>query len=199
MTRQFAFLVLALTARAAMAQAPFPAPPPPALAGPYVGATLGYSQAKKGCVGVLAGGGRTCDDTDPGFGIFCGYRLSRYLGAELAYRDLGNVRARSATSSDFIHTAVLDMTALGILPIEDRFAAYLRLGGYRAMQNASAPGVADRNNTQLTYGGGLQWDLFGGFGVRAEWQRYRRVGKENSPYDVNYYDVLGVAGLWRFR
>jgi len=35
--------------------------------------------------------------------------------------------------------------------------------------------------------------------VRADWQRFRKVGKESSLYGVNYYDVLAVALVYRFR
>ena len=199
MIRLLASFALALTAGAAMAQTPFPAAPPPSMAGAYVGATLGYAQAKSGCVGVLAGGARSCDDKDPAFGAFGGYRLNRYLGAELGFRYLGKARASGPGSSADIQTMVADLTALGIVPIEDRLAAYVRFGGYYAMQKASVAGVAEENTTDLTYGGGLQWDFAGGLGLRAEWQRYKKVGKDKPAYSVSDYDVLGVAALWRFR
>jgi OOP family OmpA-OmpF porin len=196
---QLLALAVAAGAVPAWAQAPFPPPPAPTLIGPYVGATLGYSQARKGCLGILSGGGRSCDENDPAFGVFGGYQVNRYLSAELALRDLGKVRASGTSSSDHIHAVVWDFTALGLWPIEDRFSAYGRLGAYRATLDTSALGVADQTSTGLTYGGGLQWDFIGGYGLRADWQRYRKVGKDDSPYGVNYYDVLAVAVLWRFR
>jgi OOP family OmpA-OmpF porin len=199
-TRLLTFLALAAAESAARAQVPFPPPPAPTLIGPYVGASFGYSDAKKGCLGILSGGGRSCDQKDPSFGIFGGYQVNRFLSAELGYRDLGKVRASGGTSSsDHIHAALFDFTGMGIWPIEERFSAYGRLGGYRATLDTSARGVPDQTNTQLTYGGGLQWDFIGGYGLRADWQRYRKVGKESSLYGVNYYDVFAVALVWRFR
>jgi hypothetical protein len=199
-TRLLTFLALALAVSAAQAQAPFPPPPPPTLIGPYVGGSLGYTTARKGCQGLLSGGGRGCDSTDFSFGAFGGYQVNRYLSAELGFRSLGKVRAfGGGGSSDNISATVLDFTGMGIWPIEERFSAYGRLGGYYATLDTSARGVASQSNSQLTYGGGLQWDFIGGYGVRADWQRYRRVGKENSLYGLNYYDVLAVALVWRFR
>jgi OOP family OmpA-OmpF porin len=195
---QLLAVAAAAGAVSAWAQAPFPPPPAPTLTGPYVGGTLGYSQAKKGCLGIL-GGGRSCDENDPSFGVFGGYQVNRYLSAEIALRDLGKVRASGATSSDHIHAAVWDFTALGLWPIEARFSAYGRLGAYRATLDTSVRGVADQTSTGLTYGGGLQWDFIGGYGLRADWQRYRKVGKDDTLYGVNYYDVLAVAAVWRFR
>ena len=198
-TRRFILLALTVATAAAQGQAPFPPPPAPTPSGPYVGAALGYSQAKKECVGVLSGGGQTCDANDPAFGVFGGYRLNRYFAAETAYRDLGKVRASSPSASGNIHTRVFDVTAIGIVPIEERFFAYGRIGAYRASQSTSVGGIADQTSSQLTYGAGLQWDFAGPLSLRAEWQRYRKVGKQGSPYEVNYYDALGVAGIWRFR
>ena len=190
---------LAFMLSAAHAQAPFPPPPPPALTGPYIGASFGYSQAKKGCQGVLSGGGRSCDQNDPSYGAFAGYQFHRYVAAELGFRDLGKVIASAPGSTEHIHGVVFDLTALGIIPIEDRFSAYGRLGAYYATLDTSVRGIGDITNSQLTYGGGLQWDFIRGYGLRAEWQRYKKVGKDGSLYGVNYYDVLGISLLYKFR
>ena len=199
-TRLLTFLSLALAVSTAQAQAPFPPPPAPTLIGPYVGGSLGYMTARKGCQGLLSGGGRGCDSTDFSFGAFGGYQVTRHLSAELGYRSLGKVRAFGGTgSSDNISAQVWDFTGMGIWPIEEHFSAYGRLGGYYATLDTSARGVASQSNSQLTYGGGLQWDFFGRYGLRADWQRYRKVGKESGSYGVNYYDVLAVALVWRFR
>ena len=126
--------------------------------------------------------------------------MNRYLSAELGFRSLGKVRAfGGGGSSDNISATVLDFTGMGIWPIEEHFSAYGRLGGYYATLDTSARGVASQSNSQLTYGGGLQWDFFARYGLRADWQRYRKVGKESGSYGVNYYDVLAVALVYRFR
>jgi opacity protein-like surface antigen len=169
------------------------------MVGPYVGGDVGYSQAKKGCLGVLSGGGRSCDDNDIAFGVFAGYRLLRNLAAEIAYRDLGKVTATGPGSTETIHGTVFDATALGILPIDERVAAYLRFGAYHATLDASARGVDAITNGNITYGAGIEWDVFRNIGVRLDWQRYRRVGSENGFYGVNNYDVASLGAFWRFR
>ena len=62
-TRLLMGFALTLALGAAHAQAPFPPPPPPTLIGPYVGGSVGYVTARKGCQGLLSGGGRGCDST----------------------------------------------------------------------------------------------------------------------------------------
>lgn len=202
MTSLARFLAFAImfSATAALAQATrFPPPPPPSMVGPYVGATLGLTQAKKGCLGVLSGGGRSCDDNDVAWGAFAGYRVLRYFAAEASYRDLGRVTATGPGSKDHIHGVVWDVTALGIVPLDDHLSAHLRLGAYRATLDTSVRGVDDQTNGNLTYGAGLQWDLFGNLGIRFDWQRYRKVGTEATLYGVNLYDVMSLGVLWRFR
>jgi len=193
------------SATSVLAQATkFPPPPPPSTVGPYVGATLGYTQAKDGCVGVLSGGGRSCDSTDMSWGAFAGYRVLRYLAVEAAYRDLGRVTASGPGSQQDIHGALWDVTALGVLPLDDQISAHLRLGAYRATLDTSVNGIADHTNGNLTYGAGLQWDLASLFSVRNlsvrfDWQRYKKVGAADTLYGVNIYDVSSIGVMWRFR
>jgi len=193
-------LAIMFSATSAFAQATrFPPPPPPSMVGPYVGATLGLTQAKDGCLGVLSGGGRSCDDNDMSWGAFAGYRVLRYLAAEASYKDLGKVTASGPGSTEHIHGVLWDATALGILPLDDHLSAHLRIGAYRATLDTSVRGVDDHTNGNLTYGGGLQWDLFGNLGVRFDWQRYKKVGGDATLYGVNLYDVMSIGVLWRFR
>jgi hypothetical protein len=42
----------------------------------------------------------------------------------------------------------------------------------------------------------LQWDLQPRWGVRAEWQRWRNVGKD-SVFGPATYDVLGLGFVFR--
>jgi len=197
--RTLVTLALGVAVSSLQAQTSFPPPPPPTLSGPYIGASVGYAQAKNGCLGFLSGGGRSCDDSGLAWGLLGGYQLNRYFGAEVAYRDLGKVRAKSATSDEFSHAAVWDLTAMGIVPIEERFSAYGRFGAYLATLDASERDIADHTNSGLTYGAGLQWDFRAGYGLRAQWQRYRNVGGGDQTYGSNHYDVLGVALLYRLR
>jgi len=196
--RTLVTLALGVAVTSLEAQTTFPPPPPPTLSGPYFGASVGYAQAKNGCLGFLSGGGRACDDNDLEWGLLAGYQINRYFGAEAAYRDLGKVRATSASSSEFTHAAVWDLTAVGIVPIEERFSAYGKFGAYLATLDASARDIADHRNSGLTYGAGLQWDFRAGYGLRAQWQRYRNVGGGDT-FGTNHYDVLGVALLYRLR
>lgn len=72
------------------------------------------------------------------------------------------------------------------------------MGAYLATLDSSERDIANHSNTGVTYGAGLQWDFRAGWGLRAQWERYRNVGGDQT-YGTNHYDVLGVALLYRLR
>ena len=195
-------LVLFSVAAPALAQmTPYPPPPMKIFIGPYVGAGIGYAQAKKGCPGLLSGGGRACDDNDMAWGGYAGYQMFRFAAAEVAYHDLGRVTATGPGSTDHVHAVVMDLTGLATLQIDENLSAFLRIGGYRATLDTSVRGVEDHTNGNVTYGAGLQWNLamLSGLGVRLDWQRYKKVGGDTTLYGTNNYDVMNASLFWRFR
>lgn len=205
MIRKLAALLACWLPALALAQArDFPPRDEPPLLGPYAGPLIGLSEAKKGCVGILGGGGRACDPNSIALGIFAGYRLSRHFGAEIAYTDLGEVDARNqgpgTATSQSVSTSMVDATGVGFVPLVGSggvgLSALARLGLYRASLETSQRGVGDRVNWGITYSGALQWDATRRWGVRGSWQRYKRVGRD--PFGNNNYDVLSLSGLWRF-
>lgn len=201
MTRTLLALLALTVSSVAHAQAVYPPQPAPALIGPYVGGLFGRSEAKRGCVGILSGGGRACDSTALAYGAFGGYQLHRYYGAELAFNNLGkviaNTRGPGTASTQNVQTYVWDLSAIGWLPFDENLSAFGRLGGYRSSLSTSERGVTDASNYGLTYGGGLQWDLNRKYGMRALWQRYRNVGR--GVFTTNNYDVLGLSVYYRIQ
>jgi opacity protein-like surface antigen len=207
MTRKLAAFLALFIAMAAHAQTPFPQKEKPAWTGFYAGGLFGRSEAKAGCIGVLEGGGRTCDPTDTAFGFFGGLQMHRYYGAEIGYTYLGKMTAKSngpaSASTQSTDNSIWDAAAVGylpldqILPIAPGVSAYARLGGYRATLTASEHGVADHTNLGLAYGAGLQADIGPKIGLRLMWQRYKNVG--GGDYLKQNYDVLGLGAFYRFQ
>lgn len=207
MTRKLTALLALLVAIPAHAQTVFPAKEPPAFTGWYAGALFGRSEAKAGCIGIVSGGGRTCDPTDVALGFFGGLQMHRNYGAEIGYTNLGKVRANengpASASSQNTQNNIWDAAAVAylplheILPLERGVSAYARLGGYHATLSTSERGVNDHSNFGLAYGGGLQMDFGPKIGLRALWQRYKNVG--GAEYLKQNYDVLGLSALYRFQ
>ena len=165
---------------------------------------VGRSDAKNGCVGILSGGGRACEEKSLALGVFGGYRVSRHFGGEVAFTDLGKVEARNrgpgTASTQNVAAQIFEATGVGILPLtgtgEGSIAAFAKIGGYRAQLDTSERGISESTNWGLTYSGGLQWDADRRWALRVSWQRYKRVGR--GLFDDNNYDVLALGGLWRF-
>lgn len=199
MTRLLAAL-LTLVATAAQAQTPFPPSEPVAPGGPYAGVLFGASEAKDGCVGILSTSSGNCDAKDSAYGIFAGAQFHRYVGAEIGYINFGKVKASGQNvAADAWDVALVGFLPLAtILPLEgSRLSLFARGGGYRATLTTSVSGVADTSNGGFTYGGGLQYELTQNIGVRALFERYKRVGRDQ--YMNNNYDVLGLSAFYRFR
>lgn len=204
MIRKLAFLLVLAPVLALAQGREFPLQEEPPLVGPYVGALIGSARAKNGCVGVLAGGGRSCDKTDVAFAVFAGYRFSRHFGAEMAYTELGEVEARNqgpgTSSTQSIGASALDLSGIGFIPLVGNggvgLSAYAKFGGYVSELETTAPGIRDASNWNITYGAGLQWDAARRWGLRASWQRWKRVG--HGSFGNSDYDVVGVGGIWRF-
>jgi OOP family OmpA-OmpF porin len=162
----------------------------------YVGASVGQSKARH----VDCAGFSSCDTKAAAFGILGGYQINRNFAAELGYRDFGRVTLSGPGSAN-IKANAAELVGLGAYPFANRFSVYGKLGAYHAETKLSASvagsgGLKDRN-TDLTFGFGAQYDVAREAGVRAEWQRYKNVGgNDTGKSDI---DVVSIGLIWRFH
>jgi OOP family OmpA-OmpF porin len=160
----------------------------------YVGGSVGQSHFKNGCSGLAPG--VSCDEKDTAWRALLGYQVNRNFGAELGYHNLGELKASAGTLSETIKANAWELVGVGLWPFADQFGVYGKLGGYRASSKDSISGKD--TNTGVTFGGGLQWDIMQNLGLRGEWQRYNKVGGNNTGGKENI-DVLSIGAVWRFR
>jgi OOP family OmpA-OmpF porin len=171
-------------------------------AGFYLGGSIGQTTAKDWCNG-LAGSGASCDDKDSSWRILGGYQINRNFAAELGYVDLGKVTASLGAISASAESTAWELVGIGAFPITNQFSIYGKLGMYRAEVEARAnagalSGSDKKNNNDLTYGAGVQYDVNRQLGLRAEWQRYSNMG-DNATIGETNVDVMSVGLLWHFR
>ncbi len=163
----------------------------------YLGASVGQSKARA----VDCASFSSCDTEAAAFGILGGYQVNRNFAAELGYHDFGRVTFSAPGVSANIKSSAAELVGLGAYPFANWFSVYAKLGAYHAEAKASASlaglGPTDRN-TDLTFGFGAQCDVTREAGVRAEWQRYKNVGGDNTggKHDI---DVISIGLIWRFR
>jgi OOP family OmpA-OmpF porin len=182
----------------------------------YAGISLGQSKFKGACDSEAGVAVSNCKDTDTAWKIFGGYQFTPNLAVELGYNDFGRISGDATltfggstfTGNAKVEATAFELTGVGTLPLGQQFSLYGKLGVYYAETKASAnvqqttPPFASAsssqsdNNSNLTFGLGARYDFTKNIAVRAEWQRFSKVGSDNTGKgDI---DVLAIGGLYRF-
>jgi OOP family OmpA-OmpF porin len=159
----------------------------PALAqdsGFYVGGAIGQASYREACadfnrlVGVP--GAFTCTSREDTAGkVFAGWRILRYLAAEISYIDYGEVTApgtvggAAVTATSSVKAA--GISALGIVPLGERLSIFGRLGLLQSKtrtQSSGAVTTADNHDEiEVHVGVGGMVQLGRGWALRAEFER----------------------------
>jgi OOP family OmpA-OmpF porin len=183
----------------------------------YGGLNIGQSRAKiddaRISSGLLGGGLATTsitdDDRDTGYKLFAGYKLNRNFALEGGFFDLGKfgftaTTAPAGTLTGNIRLRGLNLDAVGILPITERFSAFGRAGLNYAEAKDSFSGTGAVNvirpnpserETNYKFGAGLQYDFTQSLGVRLEAERYRINDGVGNKGDI---DLVSVGLVYRF-
>jgi len=174
---------------------------------------ISQSQADENLVAIFESVGldvvdltATLDDSDTGFGLAGGYQLNDHFAVEFAYVDLGSVDYRaSATVSDGVDEVDVDvglessaqgpvLSALGILPIGERFSLFGRVGlsllNAEGTARIALDGISQRasqssQKSDPMLGVGAELSLSKHFTIRLAWDRYFDVGTEDVTGDVD--------------
>ena len=183
----------------------------------YVGANVGQSRAKiddaRITSGLLGSGFTTTsltnDDRDTGYKIFGGYQFNKNFALEGGYFDLGEfgytaTTLPAGTLNGNIKLKGLNLDAVGILPITEKFSAFGRVGVNYAQAKDSFTGTGavsvsnpnpSKNDTNYKYGLGLQYAFTESLAVRAEAERYRIDDAVGNKGDI---DLISVGLIYRF-
>ncbi len=151
------------------------------------------------------------DDTDTGWKIYAGYAFTPNVAIEGGYADLGKFNATrtviapvAGSVSGNVKVTGWGLDVVGTLPVGNNFSLLGRAGAaYMTTElNASvtgaltvAPGTnLNPNSTDWVgkLGIGGQYDFAKQYAVRLEWERYFRVGSDESTggtSDVNFISV----------
>ncbi|MBD2837708.1 outer membrane beta-barrel protein [Pseudomonas sp. JM0905a] len=127
--------------------------------------------------GFYVGGGVTkvetdehsLGDDDNAYKAYIGYRLNPYLAFEGAWVDLGSFEGERG---DFDGHSVQAAAHFGV-PVGDRVRLFASAGVHA--WDADADVAGDSNDLDLTYGLGVELDVFRNVGVRLE-QEVLKVG-----------------------
>jgi len=179
----------------------------------YVGAGIGRSSTTfNDCSNTIAGV-QVCDieDTDTGWKVFGGYKLEdRDLALEVSRVDLGTFRATAwgtfQTATSIYKVSGFSLDAVMTWPPRSRFGVIGRVGLFAWTLDASGTasgfgGYSSSSETttraNIDYGLGLKYDFHPDLGVRAEFQRFVRVGTDaTGKSDI---DLVSASLVYRFR
>jgi hypothetical protein len=157
------------------------------------------------------------EDSDIGFQAAFGYRFNRYLAAELALVQLGDTSVKAAADMDFGDgvfrpaSATVSfsaggplISAVGILPVSDRFEFFGRVGYLfttakreillRADGDNVGFGSTKGDSQDLVYGVGASFHFNQVYSFRLEYLKLDGLGDEDTSgtEDLNMYG-LGVV------
>jgi len=181
---------------------------------------------------ALAGLGRsTLDDSVSVWGLQLGYRWGKFLATEVGYAKLGEASYRLPLSVNYTATNLTSgamvgdnfaaeratqftsagptISALGMLPLGQRFDLHVRAGIYLADTRVTnrirdvefgngniAHGRVDASQTELYAGIGGAWNINENVVLRAEYQKYLDVGDEKKTGESDI-DVFNLSVLFK--
>lgn len=151
------------------------------------------------------------DDHATAWGLFGGYQFTPHFAVEGGYVNLGKFDYSSTVSSPAADTVSghfsvqgVDAAAVGLLPFGEQWAAYAKAGLLYAKSklDASSTGAVavssvDHWDTSPLLGAGINYDLTRKVALRAEYDRYFKVGEASvGKGDI---DALTARVVYRFQ
>jgi OOP family OmpA-OmpF porin len=157
-------LLSSLLLAATLGAAAFGAQAQDAEKGFYAGAGVGQSFVDEG----------NYDDEDTAFSAFGGYQFNKYFALEAGYADFGEIES-SRPGQPSLEGDTAYFTAVGIVPITEKFSAYGKAGLHRWNLDQAIPSLTsstDDSGSDPTYGLGVQYRFTDRVALRGEYSRF---------------------------
>lgn len=128
---------------------------------PYIGFGVGSATYTEG----------DFDESDTGFSLYGGSRLTKNFGLELSFTDFGNLEGDYNGINASAEVSGVGAAAVGYLPLNDKFDLFGK-AGMMAWDADLEYGALNGNDdgTDLLYGVGAIYHANEQFSVRADWQ-----------------------------
>ncbi|HTU68135.1 MAG TPA: outer membrane beta-barrel protein [Steroidobacteraceae bacterium] len=191
--------------------------------GPYAGALLSWSSysgdqsdAEDSLASSFDGLPTTnlttgTKDSDIGYQAAFGYRFNRYVAAEFELVQFGELSSHASADVDLLdgngpvpvtlrynfHVGGPQLSALGILPVNDKFEFFAKAGVLFASSEreftsrvdgqSGGVGSAKGDSTEVVLGVGFAWHINQMYSVRAQYERLSDVGDpdKSGTEDLN--------------
>lgn len=144
------------------------------------------------------------DESDVGYKLQLGYMINRNFGVEGGWVDLGkftyNASFIGGSANGDIKASGFNIAGIGVLPLDNNFSLFGKLGTINAKVKASvsatgpggaASGSASDTEWSPNYGLGVMYNLSPKMAIRAEWERFDKLGDKNKTGegDVDLWSV----------
>jgi opacity protein-like surface antigen len=161
----------------------------------------------------------TTDEKDLGYAAQFGYRFNRYLAAELALAQYGDLQSQARANVDLgggfqpatvdlrFHVGGPQVSAIGILPLGDKFEIFGRAGVMftaserefiiKVNGRVTSFGSNKADSTDLVLGIGAAWHFNQMYTVRAQFEKLTDVGDEQRT-GTEDLDTASVGLIVRF-
>ena len=155
----------------------------------YLGASIGQSSSDDFCQDL-----QDCSNNDKNWKLFAGMRLNENIVLEGGYANLGTLQGKD-TSGNAVSQDTTAFTVAGVAGflLNDQIEVFGKAGAARwSAKHHSASGDDKETGTDVLVGAGANYDLGDNMGIRAEWERFKDVGKPSLDTSGDI-DLLSVG------
>lgn len=172
-------------------------------------ASLDNDLANAGFGGIAS----SVDEDDTGYKLALGYKFNPSFALEGGYVNLGTSTYDFSITTPGVANGHLEaevrgwvVSAVGIMPLNDRFSLFGKLGAIYAeveqSGTASAGGTsftatASDKSWKATWGVGAQYEIARNWGVRAEYERFDKLGDKDETGEADV-DLLSIGVAYKF-
>lgn len=157
--------------------------------GGYIGASIGHGTYKEDLSFINA----KFDESDTGYKIFGGYRVTDNFAVEGFYTNYGKPSGNVLGYNTSVELDGFGAYAVGTLPLGTGFELFGKVGFIAWDATAKVGSVsADTDDTDFAYGIGAAYFFNDQFGLQGEWEA---INFDNNNMDA---DMLSIGIQYRF-
>jgi OOP family OmpA-OmpF porin len=172
----------------------------------YLGIGWGQSSIDIEAENFGPGFATSLSDSDTSFKFFGAYMLSGNLAMEAGYTDFGSFGATYTDGTDVVSEKIdgdaLHFALVGSVPL-GQASLFAKLGlarwhmDYSIASNAVYLGSASASAIDPTYGLGVQYELEDALMLRAEFERFKSVGRSSMTGKADA-DLISISAALMF-
>jgi OOP family OmpA-OmpF porin len=150
------------------------------------------------------------DKNDTAYKVQIGYQFNQNFALEGGYVDLGKANYSANYTGGNLNAIVkasgLNIVAVGILPLNESFSIFGKVGVIHAKVEVSATGTGPGGSASASdsstdwkpnFGIGGTYNISKQLGIRAEYERFQKLGNSDTTGEANV-DLLSAGVMYKF-